>query len=130
MLSRTEARGVAEFRCFRCSSVNTIPQCHDDNFTPDTLLTSVVVHLKRLPKISQFPLAETLIPKNNIICETPSNTALCCLLHSSLCCFLEKPRGGGKRQRSSLSAIINRSIWDGVLENKTKRDRKPQQKTS
>ena len=48
---------------------------------------------------------------------------------SSLSCFLEKPPRGGKRQRSSLSAIINKRIPDGVIEKKPKRDRKPQQKS-
>ena len=47
----------------------------------------------------------------------------------SVSCFLEKPRRGGKRQRSSLSAIINMRFRDGVIEIKPKRDRKPQQKS-
>ena len=42
---------------------------------------------------------------------------------------MEKPPRGGKRQRSSLSAIINKRIRDGVIEKKPKRDRKPQQKS-
>ena len=70
-----------------------------------------------------------MIPKINDICETPSNIALWCLLLSSLSYFLEKPPRGGKRQRSSLSAIINKRIRDGVIEKKPKRDRKPQQKS-
>ena len=41
---------------------------------------------------------------------------------------MEKPPRGGKRQRSSLSAIINKRIRDGVSEKKPKRDRKSQQK--
>ena len=43
--------------------------------------------------------------------------------------FLEKPPRGGKRQRSLLSAIINKRIRHGVIEKKPKRDRKPQQKS-
>ena len=69
-LSRTEARNLAEFKCSSCSLVNTIPQCQDDNFRPDTLFNSGVVHLKRVPKNSRIPLAENLIPKINNICET------------------------------------------------------------
>ena len=42
---------------------------------------------------------------------------------------MEKPPQGGKRQRSSLSAVINKRIRDGVIEKKLKRDRKPQQKS-
>ena len=126
-LSRTEARNLAEFICSRCSLVNTIPQCQDDNFRPGTLFNSGVVHLKRVPKNSRLALAENLIPKTNDICET--NIALWCLLLSSLSYFLEKPPRGGKRQRSSLSAIINKRIRDGVIEKKPKRDRKPQQKS-
>ena len=102
-LSRTKARSLAEFKCSRCSLVNTIPQCQDDNFRPDTLFNSGVVHLKRIPKNSRIPLAENLIPKKNDICETPSNIDLWCLLLSSLGYFLEKPPRGGKRQRSSFS---------------------------
>ena len=109
--------------------MNTIPQCQDDQFRPDTLFNSGVVHLKRVPKNSRIPLAENLIPNINDICETPSNIALWCLLLSSLSCFLEKPHRGGKRQKSSLSAIINKLIRDGVVEKKPKRDRKPQQKS-
>ena len=70
-LPKTEARSLAEFKCCRCSLVNTIPQCHDDNFRPDTLFNSGVVNLKRVPKNSRNPLAENLIPKINDICETP-----------------------------------------------------------
>ena len=36
---------------------------------------------------------------------------------------------GGERQRSSLSAMINKRIRDGVIEKRPKRDRKPQQKS-
>ena len=43
--------------------------------------------------------------------------------------FLEKPPRGGKHQRSSLCAIINERFRDGVIEQKPKRDRKPQQKS-
>ena len=109
--------------------MNTIPQCHDDNIRPDTLFNSGVVQLKRVTKNSRIPLAENLIPKSNDICETPSNFALWCLLLSSLSCFLEKPPRGGKRQRSSLSAIINKRIRDGVIAKRPKRDRKPQRKS-
>ena len=90
---------------------------------------SGVVHLKRVPKISRIPLAKNVIPKINDIGKTPSNIALWCLLLSSLSYFLEKPPRGGKCQRSSLSAIINKRIRDGVIEKKPKRDRKPQQKS-
>ena len=85
--------------------------------------------MKRVPKNSQIPLAEILIPKINDLCETPSNIALWCLLLSSLSYFLEKPPRGGKRQRSSLSAVINKRIRDGVIEKNSKRDKKPQQKS-
>ena len=111
------------------SLVNTIPQCHDDNFRPDTLFNSGFVHLKRVPKNSRIPLAENLIPKINDICENASNIAFWCLLLSSLSCFLEKRPRGGKRQRSSLSAIINKRFRDGVIEKRPKRDKKPQQKS-
>ena len=127
--SRTEAQNLAEIKCSRCSLVNTIPQCQDDKFTPDTLFNSGVVHLKRVPKKSRIPLVENLILKINDICEAPSNIALWCLLLSSLSYFLEKTPRGGKRQRSSFSAIINKRIRDGVIEKKSKRDRKPQQKS-
>ena len=70
-----------------------------------------VSHLQRNPKSSRIPPAQNLIPKFNDICETPSNIALWCLLLSSLSYFLEKPPRGGKRQQSSLSAIINNSGW-------------------
>ena len=86
-LSRTEARSLAEFNCSRCSLVNTIPQCQDDNFRPDTFFNSGVVHLKRVPKNSRIPHADNLIPKTNDICETPSNIALWCVLLSSLSSF-------------------------------------------
>ena len=90
---------------------------------------SGVVHLKRVPKNSWIHLAGNLIHKINDICETLSNFALWCLLLSSLCCFLEKPPRGGKRQRSSLSAITTKRIRDGVNKKKPKCDRKPQQKS-
>ena len=41
-LSKTEARSLAEFKCCRCSLVNTIPQCHDDNFRRGTILTQTL----------------------------------------------------------------------------------------
>ena len=73
------ARSLAELKVCRCSLVNTIPQCHDDKFEPDTLFNSGVVHLKT--------------------------------------------------QRTSLSAIINKRIRDGVNEKIPKRNRKLQQKS-
>ena len=106
-LFRLEARSLAEFKCSRCSLVNTIPQCQDDNFRPDTLFNSSIVHLKRVPKNSRISLAENLIPTIIDICETLLNIALWCLLLSSLGYFLEKPPRGGKRQRSSRSAITH-----------------------
>ena len=109
--------------------MNTIPQCQDDNFRPDTLFNSGVVHLKSVLRNSRIPLAENLIPKINDICKTSSKIALWCLLLYSLSCFSEKPPRGGKRQRSSLSAIINKRIRDGVIEKKPKCNRKLQQKS-
>ena len=106
--------------------MNTVPQCHDDNFRPDSLFNSGVVHLKRVPKDSRIPLAEIVITKINNIWETPSNIALWCLLPSFLSCFWKKPPRGGKRQRSSLSGNIKKRIRDGVNEKRPKRDRKPQ----
>ena len=128
-LSKTEAQSLAKFKCSRCSLVNTISQCQDDNLRPDTLFNSSVFHLKKVLKNSRISLAENLIPKLNDICETLSNIALRCLLLSSLSSFLEKPFRGGKRQRSSLSAIINKRNRDGVIEKKPKRERKLQQKS-
>ena len=78
------------------------------NQTP--FFNSGIVHLKRVPKNSRIPLAENLIPKINDICETRSNIVLWCLLLCSLRSFWEKPPRGGIRQRSSLSAIINKRI--------------------
>ena len=124
-----EARGFAELNCCRCPLVNTIPQYHYDNFRQDTFFNSSVVHLKRVPKNSRTPLVENLIPKIIDFCETPTNIALWFILLSSLICFLEKSARGGKRQRSSLSAIVNKHIRHGVIEKRPKRDRKPQQKS-
>ena len=45
--------------CFKCFLLNTIPQCHNDIFIPDTLLNSGVVHLKRAAKYSRIALAES-----------------------------------------------------------------------
>ena len=42
---------------------------------------------------------------------------------------MEKLLRGGKRQRSSLSALINKRIRDGVIEKKPTRDRQPLQKS-
>ena len=76
-ISRTEARSFAEFKCIRCSLVNTIPQCQDVNFRPDTLFNSGVVHLKSVPKRSRIPLAENLMPKISDNCR---NTVKFCLV--------------------------------------------------
>ena len=95
------------------------PRYHNDNFRPDTLFISGVVHLKRVPKNSLIPLVENLIPEITDMCETPSNYALWCFLLFYLSYFLEKPPRGGKRQMSSPSTIINKRIRDGVIEKKT-----------
>ena len=121
----TEDRSFAEFKCCRCSSLIPILQYHDDIFRPDTLFYLGVVHLKRIPKITQVPNAENLILKINDSFGIPSHIALWCFLLSSLRCFLEKPFRGGNRQRSSLSAIISKQFQDGVIAKKPKRDRKP-----
>ena len=44
--SRTEAQIHAELKYCMCPFVNTTPQCHDDNFRPDTLSNSDVVHMR------------------------------------------------------------------------------------
>ena len=124
--SKPEAQSLSKFACCRCALVNTIRQCHGDNFGPDTLFNSSVVHLERVPKNARIPLAENLILKTNDICETASNSALWCLLLSSLSCCLGTR--GGKGKGSSLKSIMNNCIRDGVVEKKPKRDRKPQQK--
>ena len=62
-LSRTEDLSLAEFKCCRCSLVNTISQCHDDNIRPDTLFISGFVHLERAQRNSRIPLPEILIHK-------------------------------------------------------------------
>ena len=51
-------------------------------------------------------------------------------LLSSLNCFLEKQSRGGKRQKTSRSAIINKRIRDGVIEKRTKRDRNRSRKAT
>ena len=56
-----EARSLAEFKRSRCSLVNTISQCQDDNFRPDTLFNSGGVHSKSVPQNSRIPLDENLI---------------------------------------------------------------------
>ena len=129
-LTRTEARNLSEFKCAKCFAVNTAPLCDNNLFRPEILFNSSTIHLKRVPKNSRIPLAENLIPKINDICQNPSDIVLWCILLSSISCFLEKPSRGGKRQKSSLSAIINKRIRDGVRENRTpKRDKKPHQKS-
>ena len=40
---------------------------------------------------------------------------------------MERPPRGGKRQRSSLSAIINERIRNGVIDERPKREKTPQQ---
>ena len=80
--------------------------------------------MKRVLKKSRITPAENLIPKVNDICETLSNLSLWCLLLSSPSCFLEKPPRIGKRQRSSLSAILKKLFRDGVIEKKPKPDNK------
>ena len=72
---------------------------------------------------SLIPLAETLIPKIKDICEALTINDLCFLL-ASLSCFLEV-----NVRFSSLSAIINKRIWDGVVEKNWKRDGNPQHKS-
>ena len=72
------------------------------------------------------PLAENLIPKINGILK-PRRILLMLVVLIALLSklfFLEKPPRGGKRQkRSSISAIINKGIRDGVIEKKQKRKR-------
>ena len=129
-LSRTETRSLADFKCSRCSLVKKIPQCQGDNFRRDIFINSGVVHLKRVPENSRIPIAENLIPKINDVCETSSNISLWCLLLSSLSCFLETTPRGGKRQRSSLSAIIKKRIRDGVIKKNRNTTKKRSRKAS
>ena len=90
--------------------------------------------MKRVPKKSRIPLAENSYPK--LLFVKPRQTSLCGAYCTPLqaVCFGQKPPLGGKRQRSSLSAIINKRIRDGVyfphaivIEKNPKRDKKPQQ---
>ena len=72
----TEARSLTKFKYCMCFFVSTITLSHDDNFGPDTLFLSGVVHLERVSQSPRLPLAESSKPKINDICETPSNIAL------------------------------------------------------
>ena len=68
---------------------------------------------RKLPKNSRIPLAENLIPKTIDFWETVV------MLIALLCnWFFKKAPRGGKRQKSSLSAIINMHIVDDVIEEK------------
>ena len=89
--------------------MNTIPQCQNLG----------VVHLKRVREKSRMPLAENLIPKTNDICETPSNIALWCLLHSSPSGFLLKPPPRAKRQKSLLVQLLTSVLGMVSLRKKT-----------
>ena len=114
-LSRIEGRSIAKFKCSRCSLVNTIPQCQDHNFRPDTLFISGVVHLKRVPKNSRIPLAEILVPKIFGICGTLSNIALRCLLLSSLRCFFWKNYLEEVNVRGHHPVQLSTSVFGKVL---------------
>ena len=120
-----DARSLAEFKCCRFSLLNTIPQCHDDNFRPDTFFNSDVFHLKSVPRNSRTPSWK--LDKQNQ--RKPVNYSFLVLIALLSKLFLEKPPRGGKRHWWSFSAIINKRIRDGVNQVKLKCGRKLQQKS-
>ena len=103
--SRTEDWSLAEVNCCRMSLVITIPQCHVDNFRPDTLFNSGVVHLKRVPKILGSPQLKTEYPKLRIFVKLRQILpcgAYCSPVSADV---LEEPLRGGKPQSLSTSVF-------------------------
>ena len=88
-LSRMEARSLAKFKCSRCSLVNTIRQCQDDIFKPDTFFNSGVFHLKRVLKNLRIPWLKTWYPKLTIF-EKPRQIMPCGAYSLLFMLFLEK----------------------------------------
>ena len=79
---------------------------------------SGVVHLKRSPKNSRIPLAESLIPKINDICEILSKIDLWLSSQSS-----KLYKGNTNPEELNVRPHLNKRILNGVIE------KKPQEKS-
>ena len=97
--------------CVDVKSVNKETIANDlvlDNYV-NTALSDVRV-LKRVPKDSRVPLAESLSVKiNDIVCNVEDITKWLSFFNALLV-FLEQPKRSGRKHSTSMSSLINKKI--------------------
>ena len=79
-----------------------------DNYV-NTAISNVRV-LKRVPKNSRVPLAESLSDKINDIVYNVEDVTKWLIFLTSFLFFLEQPKRSGRKQTKSMSSLINKKI--------------------
>ena len=79
-----------------------------DNYV-NTAISNVRV-LKRVPKDSRNPLAESLSDKINDIVYNVEDVTNANFFKLRSCFFLEQPKKSGRKQTKSMSSLINKKV--------------------
>ena len=112
--SLSESKKTQWFQCPLCVDVKSVKKAtigNDlvlDNYV-NTAISNVRV-LKRVPKDSRVPLAESLLDKINGIVYNVEDVTKWLIFLTSFLFFLEQPKRSGRKQITSMSSLINKKI--------------------
>ena len=112
--SLSDSKKMQWFQCPLCVDVKSVNKAtigNDlvlDNYV-NTAISNVRV-LKRAPKDSRVPLAESLSDKINDIVYNVEDVTKWLIFLTSFLFFLEQPKRSGRKQTTSMSSLINKKI--------------------
>ena len=123
-LSLSDSKKTQWFQCPLCvdvKSVNKATKGNDlvlENYV-STAISNVQV-LKRVPKDSRVPMAESLSDKINDIVYNVEDVTKWPIFSTSFLFFLEQPKRSGRKQTTSMSSLINKKNRANGLEQRIK----------
>ena len=112
-ISLSDSKKTQWFQCLLCVELKSVNKATigNDLVLDNYIITAIsnVRVLKRIPKDSRVPLAESLSEKktNDMVYKVEEVTKWLIFLTSFLF-FLEQPKGSGRKQTASMSSLINK----------------------
>ena len=113
-ISLSDSKKTQWFQCPLCVDVQSVNKATIGNDLlldndVNTAISNVRV-LKRVPKNSRVPLAESLSDKINDIVYNVEDVTKWLISLTSFLLFLEQPKKSGRKQTTSMSSLINKKI--------------------
>ena len=113
-ISLSDSKKTQWFQCHLCVDVKSIIKATIDNdLVPDNYVNTAISNvrvLKRVPKDSRVPLAESLSEKINDIVYNVEDVTKWLIFKKSFLFFLEQPKRSVRKQTTSMSSFINKKI--------------------